>query len=201
MLDAGSTIPLTPEECIARGILDKAYTEGPCPLECIRNAAGEGQPLVAYGGSGMIFSVGLLKQFPPERATKYYDFSGCNGCDCFITRMLWNNSVAFTDPGYGLATLKNKKDLMRKRLFSDSTFDIVMMKVEAGLCSNDPYCRWYLSLPVSQHLHARAFERSHKEHPLQWVEAAANWTRYAVDRMDKARVDLEARGLLGDDSG
>ena len=115
--------------------------------------------------------------------------------------MLWNHSVAFTDPGYGLAALKNKKDFMRKRLFSAGQFDIVMMTIEAGLCFNDPVCRWYISLPVSQHLNARAFELSHKEHPLQWVEAASNWTRYVVDRMDKAKADFEARGLLGDDSG
>ena len=182
----GSSIPKSNEECLARGIT------GHCPKECSKNA-GEG-PLVGYGGAGYILSVGLLKQFPPERVRRHYDTHQCNGCDCFISRMLWNAPHAFTDPGYGFLTLQNPNDIMRRRLFSDGRFDHVIKS--PSRCHEEPDCIWYLQVTVSQHLNARHFTHTHKDHPLHWIEVAANWTRHVLLTLDLMRVDLQARGLL-----
>lgn len=186
----GSTIPMNQRECFERGIGTS------CPLECTRNAAGTIGPLVAYGGAGYIFSVELLKQFPPERARYYYDRKVCNGCDCYISKMLWNASVAITDPGYGFTTMAHKHDVLRRRLFSDVRFDSIMRSAGDGRCLMDPDCLWYLQYPVSQHLFARRFSETHTKHPLHWIEGATNWTRHVLGTLDKIKRDLETKGLL-----
>ena len=157
-------------------------------------------PLVAYGGAGYILSVGLLKQISPKRARVYYDHNVCNGCDCYISRMLWSNGIAFTDPGLGFTTMEHKKDHLRKRYFSDYRFEPVLRGMEAKTlkCDEDSDCQWFLQVPVSQHLNARHFThtRTHIDHDLHWIEAAANCTRHSLTALDKLREDLRAKGLI-----
>ncbi|GFR42726.1 hypothetical protein Agub_g3644 [Astrephomene gubernaculifera] len=121
-----------------------------------------------HGGTGIIFSVGLMRMIAPEDAIAFITKQrGCGGGDCLLGRTLWfRMGIGFTDPGTALQhgaeryekfTRFIDSNLQMSHLLTLADPTAVLLNQRKGTArtpSCDKACVWLIENVVGTHVRA-----------------------------------------------
>ncbi|KXZ55605.1 hypothetical protein GPECTOR_2g1155 [Gonium pectorale] len=148
------------------------------------------RPAGAHGGSGMIFSVGLMRRIPLEAALKcFQNFSKAPGGDYMVSHCLWQHNIAFTDPGPLVRHLYDP----HYYTFGGGRglgflWDPIGMLTH-GRCNST--CRWMLRNTLSLHIKGRHFRSWRISTMFMWgIARASEAARSFLDLASSGWRDL-----------